>query len=83
MKRTQIQLPETLYKEAKRVARLNEWSIAEIIRRGLEKIITSYPEYKTKDEDWKVPTQSDLGEFLVDHQKWRELVTEDEEGRSL
>ncbi len=80
MKRTQIQLPELHYEEAKRIADLNEWSISEVLRRGLEKIVKSYPNFKSKDDHWKVPTQSGLGEFLVSHDKWRDILAEDEEG---
>ena len=38
MIRTQIQLPEPLYREVKRVALEQDWSIAEVIRRGAEAV---------------------------------------------
>jgi len=46
MIRTQIQLPEPLYREVKRVARDQDWSIAEVIRRGAEAVVRSYPATK-------------------------------------
>ena len=43
MVRTQIQLPEPLYREIKRIACAQEWSIAEVIRRGAEAMVRNYP----------------------------------------
>jgi hypothetical protein len=48
MIRTQIQLPEILYKEVQRVAATQEWSIAEVIRRGAESVVRAYPALKQK-----------------------------------
>ena len=46
MIRTQIQLPEPLYREIKRVAFEQDWSIAEVIRRGAEAVARTYPPLK-------------------------------------
>jgi len=46
MYRTQIQLPEKLRREAQRIADQQEWSMAEVIRRGLETIVGQYPRGK-------------------------------------
>lgn len=46
MIRTQIQLPEPLYREVKRVALEQDWSIAEVICRGAEAVARSYPPLK-------------------------------------
>ncbi|MEN9632059.1 MAG: hypothetical protein RL077_463 [Verrucomicrobiota bacterium] len=46
MIRTQIQLPEPLYREVQRVAQEQEWSIAEVIRRGAEAVARAYPASK-------------------------------------
>lgn len=46
MIRTQIQLPEPLYREVQRVAQEQDWSIAEVIRRGAEAVARSYPPLK-------------------------------------
>lgn len=43
MVRAQIQLPDALYEEAKRVAREREKSLAEVVRRGVECITQVYP----------------------------------------
>lgn len=44
MIRTQIQVPEEVYARAKRLARSKEISLAELARRGLEAILSQYPE---------------------------------------
>lgn len=46
MYRTQIQLPESLRKEVQRVSRKQEWSVSEVVRRGLEVIVSQYPASK-------------------------------------
>lgn len=43
MVKTQIQLPDQLYREAKRVAAERELSLAEVLRRGVEYIARVYP----------------------------------------
>ena len=43
MVKTQIQLPDRLYREAKRVAAERELSLAEVLRRGVEYIARVYP----------------------------------------
>jgi len=53
MIKTQVQIPDDLYRAAKRVAKERELSFAEVMRRGLEYIVTVYP---TLDEDpWELP----------------------------
>ncbi|MGA0333021.1 MAG: hypothetical protein ACO3N7_08610 [Kiritimatiellia bacterium] len=53
MIKTQVQIPDELYRAAKRVARERELSFAEVMRRGLEYIVTVYP---TLDkEPWELP----------------------------
>lgn len=59
MIRTQIQLPDQLYKAAKDVAKSREVSLAELIRRGLEYMVTVSPE-KT-DAEWTLPEPFHLG----------------------
>ena len=52
MIRTQIQLPDALYKEAKRVAGEREISFAEVVRRGIEYITRVYPPTKDEKGPW-------------------------------
>lgn len=57
MIKTQIQLPDCLYREVKRVAREREMSLAEVLRRGVEYITRVYPPLVTKEDGatWHVP----------------------------
>jgi hypothetical protein len=53
MIKTQVQIPDDLYKAAKRVAREREISLAEVMRRGLEYIVDVYPPLQAGD--WELP----------------------------
>jgi hypothetical protein len=58
MTKTQVQLPDELYREAKRVAKEREISLAEVMRRGLEYIVKAYPPLdrsKKRAKKWKLP----------------------------
>ncbi len=56
MIKTQIQLPDSLYREAKRVARERELSLAEVLRRGVEYITRVYPPLTATDgRAWRLP----------------------------
>jgi hypothetical protein len=61
MIRTQIQLPDHLYKELKRVAAENEMSLAEVIRRGAEYITQVYKPLEEAPGTWKLPGPFNLG----------------------
>ena len=60
MVKTQIQLPEHLYREAKRIAADYEMSFAEVVRRGLERITQEYS-LKSPPGTWAPPTPENLG----------------------
>ena len=75
MVRTQIQLPDALYDEAKRVAREREMSLAEVVRRGVEYITQVYPPV-TSSEPWSPPAPSDLGPFKAPAEDWRLIVND-------
>lgn len=52
MIKTQIQLPDALYRELKRVAKEREMSLAEVLRRGAEYITQVYlPLDQTRQDD--------------------------------
>ena len=56
MIKTQIQLPDCLYREAKRVAEEREMSLAEVFRRGVEYITRVYPPLiATEGRAWHFP----------------------------
>ena len=75
MVRTQIQLPDALYDEVKRVAREREMSLAEVVRRGVEYITRAYPAVGS-DRSWAPPPPSNLGAFKAPPEDWRLLVNE-------
>ena len=75
MVRTQIQLPDALYSQAKRLAERQELSLAELVRRGLEHMLRDYRADETPDAEWRVPEPLGLGEFLSPVEQWRELAS--------
>lgn len=76
MIKTQIQMPDYLYREAKRIAAQYEMSMAEVVRRGLERIISSYPERADAAGEWTLPTL-DLGLRMdpFENPDWREMAS--------
>lgn len=76
MTKTQIQMPDYLYREAKRVAEQYEMSMAEVVRRGLERVIAIYPDRAADVGEWTLPIL-DLG-LRVDpfeDPDWREKAS--------
>jgi hypothetical protein len=52
--KTQVQLPDHLYYKAKAIAEQREWSLAEVVRRGIEYMASAYP-VDTTIEEWQIP----------------------------
>jgi hypothetical protein len=77
MKRTQIQIPDPLYKEVRRVAVLQEWSVSEVFRRAAEHFLSYYPPIK-KEGEWELPEPRNLGNPKIPPGSWRDRLTEDE-----
>jgi hypothetical protein len=76
MVRTQIQIPDRLYREVKRVTAEREVSLAELARRGLEYMVkVSPPVVVGPRHDWILPSSVDLGgpPLLPEHE-WRLLA---------
>ena len=72
MIRTQIQLPEALYRDAKALAERKEWSLAEVVRRALEQLLCLFPETTVKNDEWELPPGRDLGsDAFFDNPDWR------------
>ena len=76
MTKTQIQLPDPLYQEVKRVAREQDWSLAEVLRRGAEYVVRCHPKREVNRETWTLPIARDLGNIKVPYQNWRELASD-------
>ncbi len=74
MIKTQIQLPDDLYAEAKRVAADYEMSFAEVVRRSLERALPAYP---PKTSAWQAPEPMSLGlRCEIGGDEWRLLANE-------
>ncbi|MEI6176849.1 MAG: antitoxin [Verrucomicrobiota bacterium] len=54
MIKTQVQLPDELYYKAKAIADQREWSLAEVVRRGIEYMALAYP-VKASAKPWALP----------------------------
>jgi len=74
MVKTQIQVPDDLYREAKRVARERELSFAEVVRRGLEYITRIYPPTRGPADAWSPPPPRRMGKFVAAVEDWREIA---------
>lgn len=64
MVKTQVQLPDELYRAAKAIAEQREWSLAEVVRRGVELMTLAYP-LRTGSKQWELP-KLDAAHFRPD-----------------
>ena len=71
MTRTQIQLPDKMYKQLKELAQTEETTLAEIIRRASAYLLQTQPIHSNSHSTWIPPTSEDLGEFLSTEDNWR------------
>jgi hypothetical protein len=82
MIKTQVQIPDHLYHEAKRIAEEYELSFAEVVRRGLERMVPAFPR-RSPGGTWSLPVL-DLGlkrDPLADPD-WREQANLDAGARA-
>jgi hypothetical protein len=70
MVKTQVQFPDHLYREAKRVAAEYEMSFAEVVRRGVEQVIKSHPPGRPGRDHWKLPSPQAMGAALLPEEAW-------------
>ncbi|MCW1884105.1 hypothetical protein OKA04_05145 [Luteolibacter flavescens] len=80
MTRTQIQLPDELYRRAKRFSAEREVSLAEMTRRGLELLLERYPDENSKSTEWTLP-QVKGGGIKVPLAQLHEAAAEDQARR--
>jgi hypothetical protein len=82
MIKTQIQLPDDLYKRTKAFAKEHEWSLAETFRRAAEQFMDRYPtEPLPPDEEWTPPAPRDLGWNGLTAEEIKEQIYLDQEPR--
>ena len=83
MIRTQIQLPDALYRELKRLAEAKEWSLAETLRRAAEQFLARYPSPESAQSTWHAPSSSAIGWRGLTHEEVRERALDDMESGPL
>ena len=76
MVKTQVRIPDALFREAKRLAAENEMSFAEVVRRGLEEIIRHHPSGRSRADQWSLPVAYDMGQPLAPEREWTSLCHE-------
>ena len=79
MVRTQIQLPDDLYRDLKRLAGQREWTLAETLRRGAELLLERHPGAKGECGGWELPKARDLGWRGLSHAEIRAAAVDDME----
>jgi hypothetical protein len=82
MIKTQVQIPDELYQKAKQIAKDREWSLAEVMRRGLEYMAQTHQPLPANKVNLPVlPSGSFIRDF--DDLDLKALAEEDETARSL
>ena len=77
MVKTQIQLPDTLYRDLKRLAAAREWSLAETLRRAGEQLLARHPPAKTPAVSWRPPVSDAVGWRGLSHEAVRAAALND------
>lgn len=77
MVKTQVQIPDELFKRTKQLAAEKEWSFAEVVRLGLEYMTRVNPLNRVPGEVWRLPAPRDLGLFLLPEEQWTAASHED------
>jgi hypothetical protein len=70
MVKTQVQFPDHLFWEAKRVAKEYEMSFAEVVRRGVEEVVKLHPPGRIPGKEWRLPAAVGLGKCLLPEDQW-------------
>jgi hypothetical protein len=78
MTKTQIQVPEDLFREVRAFAKRREWSLAETFRRGAELLLQVYPDsVAAPGAPWTPPTSSQVGWKGLSAEQLRDAVFSD------
>lgn len=80
MRKTQIQLPNSLYTRARRFAKDREMSLAEVTRRSLELYLDRFPGDRAAGKEWILPVVDAGGPVKVSARKLKEIL-DDEHAR--
>ena len=82
MTKTQIQVPEELFRDLRAFAKQREWSLAETFRRGAELLLQVYPQSPGPEgEAWTPPTSGQVGWKALSAAQLREAALADADPR--
>ncbi|TLD68848.1 antitoxin [Phragmitibacter flavus] len=82
MTKTQIQVPEELFRDLKAFAKRREWSLAETFRRGAELLLEVYPaDITPATKAWHPPKSKEVGWKGLNAEELRDIAFEDAEPR--
>lgn len=83
MTKTQIQVPEKLFKEVRAFAKKREWTLAETFRRGAELLLQVYPDTTaaTPNAAWAPPTSKRVGWKGLSSEQLRDAAFNDADPR--
>lgn len=77
MVKTQIQIPDHLFKQAKQLAEESEMSFAHVVRLGLELVLKARPLGRKPAKGWQVPKGKAMGLPSISEDQWTEASHED------
>ena len=78
MMKTQVQFPDALYRDLKRLAAAREWSLAETIRRAAEQFLARHPAATVPSPPpWHPPVSDAVGWRGLSHQEVRAAALDD------
>lgn len=80
MVKTQIQLPDSLYRDLKRLAARKEWSLAETLRRAAEQFLARHSASAPRTSAWHPPVSAKVGWRGLTHEQVHELALDDVDG---
>ena len=83
MIKTQIQLPDALYRDIKRLAASREWSLAETMRRAAEQFLARHPVVTPLSSPWRPPVSDTVGWRGLSHEAIREAALDDLEAPTV
>jgi Arc/MetJ-type ribon-helix-helix transcriptional regulator len=81
MVKTQVQLPDELYGDLKRLAKSKEWSLAEAVRRGVELLLARHPLPVDRTAPWRPPVSATVGWRGLNPRELRDAALDDMEPR--
>jgi hypothetical protein len=79
MVKTQIQVPEELFREIRSFAKSREWSLAETFRRAAELLLEVYDGNPIAASTWTPPASSSVGWKGLTDEQLRDAVFQDAE----